>query len=437
MATTDLRESVRRLESLVSPLVGPVLYAEEFLLGPEVLPTMLVLCMTTPRDLRCGERVRGLEVAGDRDSAYAASVGEAVERYSAAYVPAEALVLASAEELGGLAVDPTSFELFSAEQLAEPGFFAVPFTHATRVAWTSGFALPSGAPALLPAQLVYMAKTGLDEEQIGYTTSSGLASRTTLDAAVLTGLLELLERDAFSITWANRLSLPRLTWTRDESLLAFERRCCRPTGIRYAAIDLSEFWGVPTVLGVARSGAEDHAPVGVGAACAGTPQAAVRKALEEAFHVLVAAQGLREIYPDRSFEEDGSDVRTFDDHVHFHADDFGAARTAFLDASAETRDVSEIPPLMQLDSRSTIETVAERLGGEGISAYAVDVTAPDVRAAGLAVAKVVAPGLCPLDAEHARRHLGVRRLYEAAWRRGLAPAPLATEAVNPDPHPFP
>jgi ribosomal protein S12 methylthiotransferase accessory factor len=72
-----------------------------------------------------------------------------------------------------------------------------------------------------------------------------------------------------------------------------------------------------------------------------------------------------------------------------------------------------------------------------VSAYAVDVTSPDVRAADLRVVHVVAPELCQLDVVEGARFLGGRRMYEAAFEAGLVPRPLRRAELNPDPHPFP
>ena len=176
MATAvDATDAVRRLGRLVSPLVGPVLYAEEVMLGAETLPSFVVMCQTAPPDLLAGEGALGIGIAGDRESAFAAGVGEAIERYSAACVPVDRLVFGTADEVGPLAVDPARFELFSDAQLRTPGFPAAPFTRETTVSWTPAFAVPSGAPALLPAQLVYLAGIGPPDTQIGCTTSNGLA----------------------------------------------------------------------------------------------------------------------------------------------------------------------------------------------------------------------------------------------------------------------
>jgi ribosomal protein S12 methylthiotransferase accessory factor len=72
-----------------------------------------------------------------------------------------------------------------------------------------------------------------------------------------------------------------------------------------------------------------------------------------------------------------------------------------------------------------------------VSGYAVDVTSPDVRTAGVRVVHAVAPELCPLDVVEGVRFLGGRRMYEAAYEAGVAPRPLTPADLNPDPHPFP
>ena len=78
-----------------------------------------------------------------------------------------------------------------------------------------------------------------------------------------------------------------------------------------------------------------------------------------------------------------------------------------------------------------------RLEARGASAYAVDVTSPDVAGAGLHVVHVLAPELCQLDVVEGARFLGGRRLYEAGFQAGLVPRPLEPADLNPDPHPFP
>jgi ribosomal protein S12 methylthiotransferase accessory factor len=269
---------------------------------------------------------------------------------------------------------------------------------------------------------------------IGYATSSGTACAATVEEAVQAGLLELLERDAFMITWYARLSLPRLDWWSQGRLLDLERRYFAPARACYEVVDLTAFWDVPTLAAVVRA---RNGAIGVGAAAAPTVERAWLKALSEAFAVRAWASALRAAEPHRDFGADLSGIETFADHIRFYADEANAARAAFLTASRSTRPVVDVRPLDGGTPLARIEALCRRLANRGSGAFAVDVTAPDVRAAGLCVAKVVVPELCPLDVPYAARYLGGRRIYDEPCRLGLRSRPLDSADVNPDPHPFP
>ena len=130
-------------------------------------------------------------------------------------------------------------------------------------------------------------------------------------------------------------------------------------------------------------------------------------------------------------------VETFDDHIRFYASPERARLTAFLDGAGERRDVRDVCPLEGEDVAAQIDAVVARVEARGAGVYAVDVTAADIRAAGLHVAKVVSPELCALDVAHDARFLGGRRLYHAAFEAGLREEPLPKDELNPHPHPFP
>ncbi len=83
------------------------------------------------------------------------------------------------------------------------------------------------------------------------------------------------------------------------------------------------------------------------------------------------------------------------------------------------------------------EALLARIARAGSSAYAVDLTSPDVARLGFRVVKTIAPELCALDASHRARFLGGARIRRAAFVLGLTSRPLLVEELNPDPHPFP
>jgi ribosomal protein S12 methylthiotransferase accessory factor len=396
------------LETLVSPLVGVIRGTQEALAGPEDARLPAVWCESAyPHALAGGGS--GLSLRDARSAA----IGEAVERYSASIVDPDACVVATARELGPRAVGPARFALFSDSQYATLGFPYVRFDVDTRIAWIAGVSLPDRTPAWLPAQLVHLA--GHEHEPpLCRTTSSGLACHATAEGATLSALLELLERDAFMLTWKARISWPLLHWNSDARLRSFETNYLRPTGLQWSAIDLSVIWDVPTVAAVVRGGGT----LGVGAAAALSVERAVTKALDEAIRVRTWARALG---ASGTQAPDAEEIEELDDHIRFYADPRNAARVDFLDGSARRTHVADVNPV-----RGGLDALCSRLEDCRASAYAVDVTSPDVGEAGLSVIRVIAPELCALDVEHSAQLLGGARL-----------AGFAVGGFNPDPHPFP
>jgi ribosomal protein S12 methylthiotransferase accessory factor len=176
--------------------------------------------------------------------------------------------------------------------------------------------------------------------------------------------------------------------------------------------------------------------LGVGAGTAPTIAKAWWKALSEAFAARAAGAKLS-LLDRRELGPEGQGVVSFEDHIRYYADESNSAAAAFLDASEERVPVASVPPLERDDPAELVAGLCTRIEAAGSSAYAIDVTSPDVADLGLTVAKVIAPELCMLDAVHGARFLGGARLYEAAAELGLRPEPLADGDLNPHPHPFP
>jgi len=425
------------VEALLSPYVGIARSLDEVLAQPSDcgLPSVACDLASDPRVLGVGfehvEGVSGVEL--DRDRASAAALGELAERYALCYVPWERLRVAAAARLAR-AADPASFGLFSPAQYARDGFPFRPFTPEIEVTWVDAVELGGGMPAWVPAELVFLADPVADGvARIGYATSSGAACAPSRETALLGGLLELCERDAFAIVWAGRLSLPLLDWSGHDELRELDRRTFARTGLDYAAVDLSCFHGLPSVLGVVRAPDADPPVLAVGAGTAATIERAWFKALSEAFACRAAG---RMLLARSQAAPAAREIRTFDDHVLWWARRPSVAAARFLDASRDRVDVRAIEPLPP-EPGGAIAAVLERVAAAGSAAYAVDVTSPDLRTLGLHVVKTLAPGLAMLDVAHGGRFLGSRRLTHAAAELGLAPAPFALGDLNPDPHPFP
>jgi ribosomal protein S12 methylthiotransferase accessory factor len=425
-----------RLRRAVSPYTGIVRSLDECLASSAEPRLYRAACEVHGGNELLGSPLQhcsGIGGAGiTRAEAAAAAVGEALERYSASYVPRERLLLATARELGPAAVEPERFALFSERQYTSRGFPFRRFTCDTRVAWVEGQTVPGGGAAFLPAELVFLGDASVGERPIGYATSSGAACGEARADTLARGICELLERDAFMVAWAARLSLPLLDWSEAPALVELDRRFFAPTGLAYAAVDLSCFHDVPSVLGIVRAPTGFAGALGIGAGTAATVERAWFKALAEAFAARSAGAKLELLEPGE-YGSHGTGVNSFEDHIRYYADEARAAAAGFLDAGSARTPADHVRAL----TGDPVAALCTRVVAAGSSVYAVDVTSPDVAALGLVVTKVVAPELCALDVVQSARFLGGRRLYAAAAELGLRNAPLTEGELNPDPHPFP
>ena len=435
---TPVECALDQLEAAISPLVGIVTrtVSTTYTTDEASLPNCAGELASARRTLG-GEAVEYGSGAHPRpERARAAAIGEALERYSALYVPRESLRLTTARTLGDAAVPPSRFALFHPAQLAEERFPFVAFTEDTLTTFVEGMSLDDGSPAYLPAELVYLGRPATASLPIAHSTSSGLASAPTFTEAVLRALLELVERDAVMLAWKCRLSLPLLDWTEDDRLRSYDRRFFGPAGVRFSVLDGSAFLGLPIAIAVVHGHSGSGASLAMGAGAAATVGDAWLAAVSEGFGVYrwlrqqtLAQPGAPPPDPDR--------IESFDEHLLYYARPEHAELAAFLDSSPERRQTRWIESVEGTTPRSQIEAVLQRLAFHGLAAYAVDVTSPDVLSLGLCVARVVVPELCALDVSHRARFLGGTRLYTAAHEAGLVPAPLDPAHVNPLPHPFP
>lgn len=435
---TSLEAALERLDTAVSPLVGLVTRTISTTHTPD--EASLPNCAA---ELASGRRTLGAETVEfgsgahpDPARARAAAIGEALERYSALFVPRERLRLTTARTLGDAAVRPDRFALFHPTQLADPTFPFAAFTEDTRTTFVEGISLAGGRSVHLPAELVYLGRPATPLRPIAYSTSSGLACAPTFTEAVLAALLELVERDAVMLAWKCALSLPLLDWEGDEALASQARRHFGPTGLSFAVLDGSVFLDVPIAIAVVHGRPDSRAPLAVGAGAASTIGEAWLKAVAEGFGVYRWLRQQTIAHPDQEHPEVDA-IQSFDEHMLFYACPENAELASFLDASSERRSIRDVVHLEGAGPRSQIDALAERLSRRGISAFAVDVTSPDVGSLGLRVARVVAPELCALDVSHRARFLGGTRLYTAAHEAGLVPTPLEPTDLNPLPHPFP
>jgi ribosomal protein S12 methylthiotransferase accessory factor len=434
--------ATRTMRTFVSPTVGIVRRVFErmrdtddlqaFSTGSEACDSRVLLGSACNKINGGG----GLALEGSR----LAAIGEAVERYSAAWVPFQELEYGAYRDLTARGLDclpPGQYTPFADWQYDQPDAPAVRFTDQTAVPWVESRRLADGALVWIPAQAVYLRGDLGAKNPITYGTSNGLAYGNTTDEALVSGILELVERDAVMLTWYRSLSMPLLDISSDPRLAAYMARHVAPTGLAVSLVDLSAFTGIAVVLAVIRNDHPETASLGLGAAASGSPVRAATKAVTEATSTRSWAVSTRRagivVDPESDFNET---VRSFDDHIALYARPSLIRATRFLDGSTQRSTVDQLPAHPSETPGELRDALVATLARGGIDLYAVDATSPDVREAGGHVVKVFSPQLQPLDAGFRRRSLGGARLRTRPAELGLV-APGNEDSINPMPHPFP
>jgi ribosomal protein S12 methylthiotransferase accessory factor len=374
--------------------------------------------------------------AMDEMAAVRGAIVEALERYCAFQGMPEALVRARAEDLGAPAIAPDELVLYSSRQYEAPGFPHRRPDADDELTWVRATEVDTGRELYAPASLVYMGFAGSrGDEAFAPSTSNGLAGGPDLAAAVVGGLYELIERDAFMITWLNRLPAPRIDVSSIEGPASEIARHYRRLGVELIAFDLTTDVGVPVVMAVTLDRAGNLPAVSVGLGC----HASARMALERAATEVVQIRGgtvpaFRSGQPPRRIER-YEDVKTIEDHGMFAAAPEYLSELDFLLHADTSRPLDEDPA--ERGAEQELAACAERLRAAGCTVAFVDLTLPDVDAVGVRIVRAIATGLQPIHFGFGEERLGGSRVFAVPRLLGHRTTDSDETELNLCPHPLP
>jgi ribosomal protein S12 methylthiotransferase accessory factor len=384
-------------------------------------------------------RLVGVGKAETREGAKVRALAEAVERYCATQPNCKRSIRTSLAELGPRGLDPSDYVLYSDRQYNTPGFSYARFSAQTTMTWTDGVVLPDNEVIFVPTILVYLIRTWKEQrEYICLPTSNGLAAGVTLDMAILNGLLEVVERDAFMVSWLTRRQCPHVNYWRQGGLPATIRNHYSSFGIEVVVVNITTDLPIHVMMAIAidRGGGGPTAVIGLGAGL--NPRIAVEKALLE---ICQGRSGEAVRYREKPPQEQ---LRSLDD-VH-DSMDHGAlfsmahmlGQLYFLLAHGPFQEV----PLEQLrdhstgDVRGDLRHCIDALVSVGSKVAYVEVTTPDISPLGLRVVQTLVTGLQPIHFGYGKERLGGRRLFEVPMKLGYSARPLTEDEINPCPHPL-
>jgi len=305
-------------------------------------------------------------VDDDWNPAFMKALGEALERYGAAVYRTDEFERARPSDLDD-AVPPAAFVLPDGVD-AEP---------AEPLPWIEGEELASGDSATLPAEKAVFPPP---ERRFGPSITTGLGLGASTADAVLSGLYEVLERDATMLAWYSTFEPLELAID-DEGFDALARRAAGE-GLSVTPLLVTQDVDVPVVaVAVHREGEWPRFAVGSDADL--DPVAAARGALAEALQNWME---LRSMGPDDAAEQSGA--------IGAYAELPEEARSS-LDADGPIP-ADSVGPDEAPTGAAELDTVVERATDAGLTPYGVRLTPRDLDAVGFEVVRVLAPSAQPL-----------------------------------------
>jgi ribosomal protein S12 methylthiotransferase accessory factor len=361
--------------------------------------------------------VQGIGSSLDEEEAIHRAYGEAWERYCSYTYNDDQFICATAQELGADGLDLDTIPRCSAAELSGPRCPLVFPDKNVPMRWVRGLSLLTGRPLYLPAVMVYL-RTGYisREERICLPITTGCAAHTSLERALLSSVLEVVERDAISITWLQRLSLPRIEVDHVGPVLApyWDSYNRASKELEYLFFDATTDLGIPIVYGLQLSRASKHAATLVSCSASLDPIKAITKVMSD---MAAFRRGFR---TPRQVPEKWED---FTEILHGAIYMARAERTSAFDFLVKSDRRHLLSKLAKShknkdDDQADLMQVLNILRSKNLEAYAVELSTDEALRFGVRVVRVIIPGLQPLSLNYRARYLGHPRLYEAPKHMG-------------------
>lgn len=370
---------------------------------------------------------------------------EGLERYAGTHRRRRGALLTKAcSELGDEALNPAECGFYPPATYRDDPMVR-PFDPDRPIPWVPGHSLRDDRPVLVPARLVHYS-AGVAADDFVFECSNGCAIGSCLEEAVLGGLLELIERDAFLLAWYGGTQLTEIDLASAGGAVPAMTARAALQGYDVHAFDNRIDLAVPvvTALAVRRDGGPGSFSFGAGASL--DPAAALEGALSE---VLTYIPHLpRQVGERRAELEAMADDFGKVLHLKDHAQLYGLPRMArhvrpYLEPAAV-----EAPSALYRgwqarrprggDLLEDVAVCRDELVAAGHDVIVVDQTTPEQDRIGLRTVCTIVPGLLPIDFGWSRQRAPLMpRLRTAALRAGLRSTDLPDGEIRMVPHPFP
>ena len=318
-------------------------------------------------------------------------------------------------------VEIGKFNYFTEKDYRNPQFPFKKLTDDSYIYWTWGTDERSGQKILLPSSSIFL---NFEEEEYDsmFSISTGLACHSDLWAAKLNGILEIIERDAFMLTWKRRIEVNEIC-NIDDAEIAYLLQVISKADIKIHIFDISMEHKIPCVLVVCMS--KGVPAIAVDAAAAPQYREAILKAVMGSMQTRIWGilnQGI------------GKNATSLEKHAVAYFSEKSVENMDFLFRGNKINycDIN-ISEYNDLKYEHIYKSIVNRLNVCGFNIYSANITTRDIAATGYHVFRMLIPEMVPLDIDDRFRYNGIERIFHIPWNMK---SKKYSKTINKDIHPF-
>lgn len=343
------------------------------------------------------------------------------------------------------AIHPKEFGLYSQEQYSLDNFKLNPFDNDEPISWVWAYSFKLQKPVLVPEDIAYFGDYDRKTERFVLESSNGCALGGCMEEAILHGLFEVVERDAFLLMWYAKLNCQSINLERiDDDYVYYLYQSIEKLGYKVFVYNTTTDINIPSFAAFCVNSKFEAPYLFTSAGTHIDPIKAIRGALQE---VAAHAQNARFIYFNNKerislLSKDTQQISTIEDHYLFYYDPLNRGELDFLLKGEKNKvDINTLfyNPIHFNNITDYVDLFVDRIIRLGFDVIVVDQT-PHLeiyKDQNLSAVKVLIPGtLPPAFGMNNDRVFELDRVYNYPVKIGLKKEKLTKNDLNRSLHPF-
>lgn len=243
-----------------------------------------------------------------------------------------------------------------------------------------------------------------------------MAAGTVKTKAIVSGLMELIERDALMINFLRRLNPPEIEVDSiDDSNRNLIKELIKD-GYKIRLYKLYSDIYLPIFVGFISKGKTSNFHYGIGACASLDSEAAINKTLEECLFTFLYSKNIMDAKP-----KDANSIKALYEHFLYYQDE------------KFEQLIFKSDKIKYIKEKRTLKQVIKNLRDLKLEVFSKELTTPDIKSTKIRVFRVIVPGLVDLNKSHLLPREGARRLWEVPDKLKLK----TKKRLSRLPHPFP